>query len=116
MVTASIGIAEGDRPQAEDLLRDADLALYQAKATGRNRYVLFASEMFAAIQHRLEFEADLRAAVDQSQFFLDYQPTFGLADVTTVGVEALLRWQHPTRGVIAPLDFIKELEDTGLIL
>jgi diguanylate cyclase (GGDEF)-like protein/PAS domain S-box-containing protein len=115
-VTASIGIAEGDRLQAEDLLRDADVALYQAKAAGRARYVLFAAQMHAAVQDRLVLEAELRAAVDHGQFFLDYQPTFSLADVTTVGVEALLRWRHPIRGVVAPMEFIRTLEDTGLIL
>jgi diguanylate cyclase (GGDEF)-like protein/PAS domain S-box-containing protein len=115
-VTASIGIAEGDRPQVEDLFRDADLALYRAKAAGRNCYVFFASEMHTAVRDRLVLEADLRAALDLDQFFLEYQPRFGLTDVTTVGIEALLRWRHPVRGVVAPLEFISRLEETGLIL
>ena len=115
-VTASIGIAEGDRPQVEDLLRDADLALYRAKAAGRNCYMFFASEMHATVRDRLVLEADLRAALDCGQFFLEYQPRFGLADVTTVGIEALLRWRHPVRGVVGPLEFISRLEETGLIL
>jgi diguanylate cyclase (GGDEF)-like protein/PAS domain S-box-containing protein len=115
-VTASIGIAEGDRPQVEDLFRDADLALYRAKAAGRNCYAFFASEMHTAVRDRLVLEADLRAALDCGQFFLEYQPRFGLADVTIVGIEALLRWRHPVRGVVAPLEFISRLEETGLIL
>jgi diguanylate cyclase (GGDEF)-like protein/PAS domain S-box-containing protein len=115
-VTASIGIAEGDRPQVEDLFRDADMALYRAKAAGRNCYMFFAPEMHAAVRDRLVLEADLRAALDCGQFFLEYQPAFGLADLTTVGIEALLRWRHPARGVVAPLEFISRLEETGLIL
>jgi diguanylate cyclase (GGDEF)-like protein/PAS domain S-box-containing protein len=116
VVTATMGIAEGDRPTAEALLRDADLAMYRAKAAGRNRYTLFRADMQTAVQERLALEADLRAALDHDQFFLDYQPVFGLGDITTIGVEALLRWRHPTRGVVPPMAFIEKLEDTGLIL
>jgi diguanylate cyclase (GGDEF)-like protein/PAS domain S-box-containing protein len=115
-ISASIGIADGDRTQAEDLLRDADLALYKSKAAGRNRYTVFETEMQTALQDRLILEADLRAALDAGQFYLDYQPTFNLFDTSTVGVEALLRWAHPTRGTVAPLQFIATLEDTGLIV
>jgi diguanylate cyclase (GGDEF)-like protein len=116
LITASIGVACGDRASADDLLRDADLALYQAKALGKNRSVTFASSMHTEIQDRLELERDLRSALDLDQLFVLYQPTFGLADSRMTGVEALLRWQHPTRGVISPLDFIPIAEDTGLIL
>ena len=115
-VTASIGVAEGDRPRAKDLLRDADLALYESKAAGRNCYAVFETRMHTAVQERLSLEADLRCALDAGQFFLDYQPTFNLYDASTVGVEALLRWHHPTRGVVAPLDFLSTLEDSGMIL
>ena len=115
-VTASIGVAQGDRPRAEDLLRDADLALYESKDAGRNCYAVFETRMQTAVQERLTLEADLRCALDAGQFFLDYQPTFNLYDVSTAGVEALLRWRHPTRGVVAPANFLGTLEETGLIL
>ncbi|MGH9081558.1 MAG: putative bifunctional diguanylate cyclase/phosphodiesterase [Acidimicrobiales bacterium] len=115
-ITASIGIATGDRQSAQELLRDADIALYRAKAGGRNRCVLFEPSMQAAAIDRLELRADLEAAVALDQFFLLYQPIFDLESVQIRGVEALLRWQHPTRGVIAPDNFIPVLEDTGLIV
>jgi diguanylate cyclase (GGDEF)-like protein/PAS domain S-box-containing protein len=115
-VTASIGIAEGERLKAEELIRDAVYALYQAKSAGRNRYVVFASQMRNSTEERLVLDADLRAALGARQFFLEYQPTFSLVDIATVGIEALLRWRHPTRGVVAPLEFISRLEETALIL
>jgi len=115
-VTASIGIAWGQRSSAEDLLRDADIALHEAKAAGKNRFVVFEPEMHTAVRGRLDLELDLRLALDDDQFFLVYQPTFDLEQVTFNGVEALLRWQHPTRGVVAPNDFIPLLEETGMIV
>lgn len=115
-VTASVGIAEGIRPCAEDLLHDADLALYEAKAAGRNCYALFDPGMSNTVQQRLSLEADLRSALLADQFFLEYQPNFNLYDTTTAGVEVLLRWQHPARGVVAPLTFISTLENSGMIL
>lgn len=115
-VTASIGIATGDRPSAQDLLRDADIALYRAKAGGRNRCVVFEASMQAAAIDRLELKSDLETAVARNQFFLLYQPIVNLENERMLGVEALLRWQHPTRGVIAPDAFIPVLEDTGLIV
>jgi len=114
-VTASIGIATGDRAHSEDLIRDADFALSQAKAGGRNRYEMFASEMRNSLEDRLVLEADLKAALAADQFFLEYQPTFNLLDMTTVGVEALVRWQHPNGGALSPLEFISSLEESGLI-
>ncbi len=114
-VTASIGIAIGDRASAEELLHDADIAMYRAKWDGKNRYVVFESEMQDAIKSRVELELDLRDAISHDEFFLVYQPTFDLRDMRPTGVEALIRWRHPSRGVVAPNDFIPLLEETGLI-
>lgn len=114
-VTASIGIAIGARTSADELLRDADIAMYRAKWDGKNRYVVFETGMHAAIQNRMELEMDLRDALENGEFFLAYQPTFALSDMRPNGVEALIRWKHPTRGVLQPEDFIPLLEETGLI-
>jgi diguanylate cyclase (GGDEF)-like protein len=114
-VTASIGIAMGNRISAEDLLRDADIAMYRAKWDGKNRYVVFESTMQDAVQSRIELETDLREALVNDEFFLAYQPTLNLQDMTPNGVEALIRWKHPERGVVQPDAFIPMLEDTGLI-
>jgi diguanylate cyclase (GGDEF)-like protein len=115
-VTASVGIALGARANADELLRDADLALYEAKAGGRNRYAMFESSMQTNSQDRLALEMDLAEAIEQEQLFLLYQPTFDLRSETVTGVEALLRWRHPTRGVISPVDFIPIAEESGLII
>ncbi len=114
-VTASIGIATGPSRSAGELLRNADVALYEAKAAGRDRAVTFAPAMHLAVQSRLELEIDLRAALAERQFFLVYQPTFDLRSGRPSGAEALVRWQHPTRGVVAPDAFVPVLEETGLI-
>ena len=114
-VTASVGIAMGERTSAEELLRDADIAMYRAKWDGKNRYVVFETGMHDTIQSRMELEMDLRDALDRDEFFLVYQPTFALSDMRPTGVEALIRWRHPTRGVLQPEDFIPLLEETGLI-
>jgi diguanylate cyclase (GGDEF)-like protein len=115
-VTASIGIALGERDSADDLLRDADFALYEAKGAGKNRWVVFESRMQTAAQDRLELEMDLKEALDAGQFFLLYQPTFDLQTETITGVEALIRWRHPARGIISPDAFIPLAEETGLIV
>jgi diguanylate cyclase (GGDEF)-like protein len=115
-LTASIGIAIGRRKSTEELLRDADLALYAAKHNGRNRYVVFEDSMQTAIADRHALEVDLKQAVARNELFLVYQPTFRLDDRRIGGVEALARWQHPTRGLIAPDTFIPIAEDSGLIL
>jgi diguanylate cyclase (GGDEF)-like protein len=114
-VTASIGVAAGARSTADELLRDADIAMYRAKCNGKDRYVAFESEMQGAVQSRLELEMDLREALQNSEFFLVYQPIFNLSDMSPRAVEALIRWEHPTRGVVQPEDFIPLLEETGLI-
>jgi diguanylate cyclase (GGDEF)-like protein len=115
-VTTSIGIAVGERASAEELLRDADIAMFQAKREGKNRFVVFESGMQHAVQRRIELEMDLNDALPNDEFFLVYQPTFRLRDMCPTGVEALLRWKHPTRGVVQPNDFIPLLEETGLII
>jgi diguanylate cyclase (GGDEF)-like protein len=113
---ASIGIASGLRPTADDLLRDADVALYEAKASGKDCFVLFAPEMQTAVQDRLQLETDLRNAIDTDQLHLVYQPTLDLRSETITGVEALLRWDHPTRGLVMPDEFIPLAEESGLIV
>ena len=115
-VTASIGIAGGDRESAEELLRDADVAMYQAKWDGRHRYVVFESGMHSAVQSRMELEMDLRVALENHEFFLVYQPTFELRGMNPTGMEALIRWRSPTRGIVQPNDFIPLLEETGLVV
>ncbi|HTA15792.1 MAG TPA: EAL domain-containing protein [Solirubrobacteraceae bacterium] len=115
-LTASIGIALGERANAAELLSDADIALYEAKAAGKNRYMLFQSSMQTAAQDRLTLEMDLADALEQQQLFLQYQPTFDLQSERVIGVEALIRWNHPKRGVIAPIDFIPIAEESGLIV
>jgi diguanylate cyclase (GGDEF)-like protein len=115
IVNTSIGIAVGDRPSGSVLLRDADVALYQAKAKGKNKYVFFDQKMEEAIGHRLALEFDLRSALSDHQFRLFYQPLYALDDLTIVGVEALLRWEHPRLGLLGPNEFIPALERTGQI-
>jgi len=115
-VTASIGIALGQRTTAEELLRDADVALYEAKRAGRNRCVLFESSMQTAARDRLSLEMDLAEALDRDELFLLYQPTFDLQSERVIGVEALIRWRHPSRGIIAPDQFIPIAEVSELIV
>jgi len=115
-VTASIGIAIGPRTAAEELLRDADVALYEAKAAGKQRYVLFQPQMRQAVESHVELQTDLGLAVERDEFFLAYQPIFEIDTCAVVGVEALLRWQHPIRGMVMPDQFIPILEESGLIL
>jgi diguanylate cyclase (GGDEF)-like protein len=115
-MTASIGIAVGDRFSATNLLRDADIALYEAKAAGRDCYVRFQRAMQTAVEDRLALELDLRAAIAREEFFLMYQPIFELESSRTLGVEALIRWTHPHRGLVQPDDFIPLLEETKLMV
>ena len=114
-VSASIGIALGGRTSAEELLREADIAMYRAKWDGKNRYAVFEASMQDIIQKRADLETDLRDALGRNEFFLAYQPTFALSDMSPTGVEALIRWQHPTRGEVQPDEFIPLAEETGLI-
>jgi diguanylate cyclase (GGDEF)-like protein/PAS domain S-box-containing protein len=115
-VTTSIGIAlayGGER--AEDLVRDADAAMHRAKERGRARYELFDEGIRGRAISRLRVENDLRRALERDELTLDYQPLVSLTDRSIVGVEALIRWEHPDRGRIAPADFIPVAEENGLI-
>ncbi|MEH1971353.1 MAG: EAL domain-containing protein [Nostoc sp.] len=116
--TASIGIALSstvDYEHPEDLLRDADTAMYRAKVLGRARYELFNSDMYANALARLQLETDLRRAIEREEFRVYYQPIVSLISGSILGFEALLRWQHPERGLLNPADFIPLAEETGLI-
>jgi diguanylate cyclase (GGDEF)-like protein len=113
---ASIGIATGLRPSAEELLRDADIAMYRAKWGGKSNYLVFESGMEDEVQSRLELEMDLQSALANEEFFLVYQPTFDLQEMVPTGVEALIRWRRPGRGVVQPEEFIPLLEESKLIL
>lgn len=117
-ITASIGIALSstvDYQHPEELLRDADTAMYRAKVLGRARYKLFNSDMYANALARLQLETDLRRAIEREEFRVYYQPIVSLTSGSIVGFEALLRWQHPERGLLNPADFIPLAEETGLI-
>jgi diguanylate cyclase (GGDEF)-like protein len=113
---ASIGIATGLRPTAEELLRDADIAMYRAKWGGKSHYLVFEAGMEDEAQSRMEIEMALQSALEDEEFFLVYQPTFDLQTMTPTGVEALIRWRRPGRGVIEPEEFIPLLEESKLIL
>jgi diguanylate cyclase (GGDEF)-like protein len=114
LVTASIGIALADGT-GEEVLRNADLAMYRSKGAGRDCYELFAPEMHAEVIDRLELEADLRRAIETGQFLLHYQPIVDLRTGAVVSAEALIRWDHPQRGLVPPQEFIPLAEETQLI-
>jgi diguanylate cyclase (GGDEF)-like protein/PAS domain S-box-containing protein len=116
-VRTSIGIAQGAfGTRAEDVLRNADVAMYRAKQTGKGNYALFESAMHAAAITRLDLEADLRRAISAGEIIVHYQPLVRLDDREMVGAEALVRWNRPGHGLIPPRHFIPVAEDTGLIL
>jgi diguanylate cyclase (GGDEF)-like protein/PAS domain S-box-containing protein len=116
-IGASIGIVRrDDGPEPEDFLRDADIAMYEAKREARGGHRLFESAMFVATVERASQETDLRAALAAGQFEVVYQPLFDLSDNHLAGVEALLRWNHPTRGLVMPPQFIPLAERTGEII
>lgn len=115
--SVSIGITIGSQrySRADEILRDADIAMYYAKETGK-RHVIFDQIMHARAVSLLELETDLRLAIERDEFELFYQPLVSLDDVTLMGFEALVRWNHPSRGLITPGEFIQIAETTGLII
>ncbi len=116
LVTVSVGLATAARPADLDiLLREADAALYRAKDTGRERAVWFDERMHVESVRRIEIENDLRHALDRDELFVEYQPAFDLRVERICHVEALVRWRHPSRGLIGPQEFIGVAEETGLI-
>jgi diguanylate cyclase (GGDEF)-like protein/excisionase family DNA binding protein len=117
-IRASVGVVvdSGEAAGADELLRDADVAMYQAKAQGRAGYAVFEPAMHTAQVRRLELEGELRVAIERGEFALRYQPIVDLGTGQLAALEALLRWHHPVRGVISPLDFISLAEETGQIV
>ena len=114
--SACVGVVLGPRIDGESLVGDAEAALAEAKKARPGRYSLFGDDTPSVTEGRQVFETELRIAVATGQFFLRYQPIFDIESRTTTGVEALLRWQHPTRRVIPPDHFLPVLEETGLIV
>jgi diguanylate cyclase (GGDEF)-like protein len=116
--TASIGVTTSalGYTAPEDMIRDADTAMYRAKAEGRARYMLFDQKMHEAVVGRLTLENDLRQSIARNQLVLHYQPIVSLSDGVPVGFEALVRWQHPERGLVSPLQFISLAEEIGFIV
>lgn len=117
-ITASIGIAIGSRSyeRPEDVLRDADTAMYRAKAAGKARHEVFDEAMHARAMEQLKLEAELRLAVKRNEFCLLYQPIVAIESGRTVGLEAFARWQHPARGLLSPASFLAVAEESGLIV
>ncbi|MFG0415984.1 EAL domain-containing protein [Ectopseudomonas khazarica] len=117
-VTASIGIALApqDGDELSQLMKNADTAMYHAKERGKNNFQFYQADMNASALERLELESDLRHAQEQGQFVLHYQPQFSGDGRRLTGVEALLRWNHPSRGLVPPDDFIPVLEELGLVV
>jgi EAL domain-containing protein (putative c-di-GMP-specific phosphodiesterase class I) len=120
-VRASIGIATGaegpaGQDGAEEILRNADVAMYMAKENGKGRYQVFEPAMHDTAIKRLELKADLQRAAENGEFVLHYQPVIALETGRIAGVEALIRWRHPKRGLVPPLEFIPLAEETGLII
>ena len=115
--SASIGVVrwQGQDLGPAEILRNADTAMYEAKRAGRNRFVIFDDSMHDRVVHTLAVQADLRQALARDELFLVYQPVVDLATRAAVGVEALVRWQHPTRGLLMPGEFIAVAEECGLI-
>ena len=117
-VATSIGIAgnSSEAPSSEELLRNADLAMYLAKSQGKGKYVVFEAKMHEALMERIELEEELRRGIEERQFVIHYQPILDLGSNKMVGMEALVRWMHPRLGLLAPMKFIPLAEETNLIV
>lgn len=117
-VGASIGVASGstDTQGSEELLRNADLAMYLAKSKGKGNYVVFEPKMHEALMERIELEADLRRGIEENEFTIHYQPIIELQSRGIMGMEALVRWLHPKFGLLSPMTFIPLAEETNLIV
>ena len=117
-VTASIGItfSTNGYQTAEQIIRDADIAMYKAKSKGKAQYALFDSSLHQHVAAQLKLESELRRALGQGQIYLDYQPIYALREARLIGFEALVRWKHPERGCLEPSTFIPTAEETGLIV
>ncbi|MDA8084681.1 MAG: EAL domain-containing protein [Nitrospiraceae bacterium] len=115
--TASIGIAlsSGNYRKPEEMIRDADIAMYQAKSKGKAHHAVFEEGMYTTTVERMHLETDLRRAVEHGEFILHYQPIMELTNDSLVGFEALVRWNHPKKGLVYPMEFIPVAEETGLI-
>jgi predicted signal transduction protein with EAL and GGDEF domain len=117
-VSASLGIAAYPKDDTDPsaLIREAELAMYQAKAQGGHAFKYFDRDMDADIRRRVQLEADLRRAIDNGELWLAFQPQLDLHTKRVMGAEALIRWNHPTRGLVSPGEFIPLAESSGLIL
>ncbi|MEH6496621.1 MAG: GGDEF domain-containing phosphodiesterase, partial [Pseudomonas marincola] len=116
-ITTSIGVASfsssSDTPS--QLLKHADIAMYRSKEMGKNQIHFYSKSIHETVHRKMELERDLRGALERDEFILHYQPQMDCADNKIIGVEALIRWQHPTKGLIGPIEFIPLTEETGLI-
>ncbi|GAC1638952.1 MAG: hypothetical protein NVS4B8_05360 [Herpetosiphon sp.] len=115
-ISVGVALPSSTYEQPEQVLRDADIALYRAKALGRNRYEVFTASMHERAVAVLQLEMDLRRAIEREEFVVYYQPIIALENGRIAGFEALIRWQHPQRGLLSPSDFIEVAEETGMIV
>jgi diguanylate cyclase (GGDEF)-like protein/PAS domain S-box-containing protein len=118
LVAGSVGVAYGSgrTKDVEDVMRNADLALYEAKGTGKNRYTVFRPELHEHAVGKMQLTADMRRGIARNEFGVHFQPLVDLRDGTIIGVEALARWDHPSKGVLAPAHFVSVAEETGLVV
>jgi len=115
-VSIGIVINDGESKTADDLIRDADIAMYRSKFLGKGRYTLFDKEMYEQNLKTIQLDNDLRYALERQEFELYYQPIVHLSSEKLAGFEALIRWHHPERGLVPPIEFIPLAEETGLII